>query len=155
VRAPPGIIVCLLAVVLLAACGGNGSEPASTRILDGQAQNVSLPEVRQAIDRLYRDHPGVESFVSRQVQYTPKTRDKVLGVCRRGGREVVPRELESSRVLACAPLIFFFYSYGVRSSAAESVDVARKLYWYAVTHNRRPYDSRRILTPLLRRWGIE
>jgi hypothetical protein len=65
----------------------------------------------------------------------------------------VPRELESSRVLASAPLIFFFYSYGVRSSAAESVD--RKLYWYAVTHNRRPYDSRRILTPLLRRWGIE
>jgi hypothetical protein len=67
----------------------------------------------------------------------------------------VPRELESSRVLACAPLLFFFYSYGVRSSAAESVDVARKLHWYAVTHNRRPYDSRRILTLLLRRWGIE
>jgi hypothetical protein len=154
VRAPPGLVVCLLAVVLLAACGGKGSEPASTRILDGQAQHVSFPEIRQAIDRLYRDHPGVESFVSRDVQYTPKTRDKVLKVCRRGGREEVPRELESSRVLACAPLSFF-YNYGVRSSAAESVDVARKLYWYAVTHNRRPYDSRRILTPLLRRWGIE
>jgi hypothetical protein len=54
--------VCLLAVVLLAACGSKRSEPASTRILDGQAQNVSFPEVRQAIDRLYRDHPGVESL---------------------------------------------------------------------------------------------
>jgi hypothetical protein len=148
-------VAFLLAAVVLGGCGGKGSDSASTHILNGQAEKVSFPEVRQAIDRLYRDHPGVDSFVSRQVQYTVTTRDKVLSVCRTGVRAGVPRDRESSRVFACAPLIFFFYSYGVRKSARDSVDVARKLYWYRVTHNRRPYDSRPVLTPLLRRWGIE
>jgi hypothetical protein len=158
VRAPPGSIskvASLLAALVLAGCGGKGSGSANTHILDGRAENVSFPEVRQAIDRLYRDRPGVDSFVSRQVQYTVKTRDKVLRVCRQGVREGVPRERESSRVFACAPLIFFFYSYGVHKSVSESRDVARKLYWYTIRHNQRPYDSRPVLTPLLRRWGIE
>jgi hypothetical protein len=141
--------------VCVAGCGDKSRAPATPSILEGPVQNVGFAQVRQAIDRLYAGHPDIESFVSRQVEYTPKTRDNVLRVCSKGGPDVGLRELESSRVFACAPLIFFFYGYGTQKSVPESVDVARKLYWYTVTHNQRPYDSRPVLTPLLRTWGIK
>ncbi len=61
---------------------------------------------------------------------------------------------ESARVLACAPLIFFFYSYGRRAAVPEGVDVARTLYWYAVTANRKAFDAGPGLTRLLVSWGF-
>jgi hypothetical protein len=116
---------------------------------------VTFGEVARAIDRLYRARPGIRSFVVRDVEYSPATRDKVLQVCREGGIELDRVALESSRIAGCAPLVFFFYSYGRRRSAPESVAVARKLYWYAVRSIRGPFSARASLSALLRSWGVE
>jgi hypothetical protein len=78
----------------------------------------------------------------------------VLAVCRSGGPEKDAAALESAKIAGCAPLVFFFYSYGRRRSVPESVDVARKVYWYAVTNVRGPFDARATLDGLLRSWGI-
>jgi hypothetical protein len=149
---------------VLSGCGGGGSSASGTTttttvpdapsVIRSPARQVSFPEVKQAIDRLYAAHPGIRSFTVRDVQYNPITRDKVLEVCRRGGAETDAASLESLRVAGCAPLIFFFYEYGRRSSVPESVDVATKLYWYAVRSIHGPFDPKQSLTVLLRSWGI-
>lgn len=103
---------------------------------------------------LYRSHPGVAKATFNDVDYTSGTRDKVLSVCHTGGPEKSASALESTRVLACAPLIFFFYSYGRHASVPQAVDVARTLYWYAVTSNRQPYEAGPGLARLLVSWGV-
>ena len=57
-------------------------------------------------------------------------------------------------MLACAPLIYFFASYGEEHSVAAAIDVARRLYWYAETSSRAPNDETGMLTDLLHDWGI-
>jgi len=151
------IAALLLAAALataVTACGGH-KPAAPAGILDAPVQKVGLPEVKRDVSQLYRSHPDVRTFVSRSVQYTPKTRDKVISVCSKGGPDVSLRELESSRVLACAPLIFFFYDYGRRSSVPDAVTLSQEIYWYAVSHNRRPYNAQPVLTSLLRTWGVK
>jgi hypothetical protein len=149
------LVPLLLAAFLAAgaaACGGGS--PGARTILDGDAETVSLTEVRQGIDELYRDHPDVRGFVARDVRYTPVTRDKVMYVCSHGGPETSPRERETSRLFGCAPLIFFFYRYGRESDVPQAVELARELYWYAASI-RRPYEARPVLTALLESWGVE
>lgn len=124
-------------------------------MLGGPAPHVAFADLTLAIERLYRQRPGIRTFVARDVEYTPATRDKVLGVCRRGGPETDAAALESAKIAGCAPLIFFFYSYGRQSSVPESTNLARMLYWYAVTNIRGPFDAERALTSLLRTWGVE
>jgi hypothetical protein len=124
-------------------------------VANSSRRTVSFAELRRSIDDLYKSHPGVESFVTRDVAYTPATRDKVLSVCRRGGPETDPGELESVRLAGCAPLIFFFYSYGRQKKVPESIDVARQIYWYAVRNVRGPFDSGAALRGLLQTWGIQ
>jgi len=87
------------------------------------------------------------------VNYTPETRDKVLRICREGSGAVNDQERESQQVSACASLIFFFYYYGQQNPVPESVDVAQKLYGYAL--NGKSADSQKGLTDLLRSWGIQ
>ena len=116
---------------------------------------MSFAQLRRSIDDLYASHPGVESFVAKDVQYTPATRDKVLSVCRRGGPETDPGEFESVRLAGCAPLIFFFYSYGKQNAVPESIDVARQIYWYAVRQVRGPFNAGAALRGLLQTWGIQ
>jgi hypothetical protein len=111
-------------------------------------------QARAALFALYRSHPAVSRASFNDVRYSSATRDKVLRVCRSGGPEKSASALESARVLACAPLIFFFYSYGRDASVPEAVDVARALYWYAVTANRKPFDAGPGLTRLLVSWGV-
>ena len=123
-------------------------------MLESPEQQVTFAEVKAAIDRLYRAHPGLNAFIVKDVQYNPITRDKVLDVCRRGGAESDAASQESIRVAGCAPLIFFFYEYGRQSSVPASVELARKLYWYAVTSIRGPFDPRDSLSGLLQSWGI-
>jgi hypothetical protein len=115
---------------------------------------VTFAQVDRAIEKLYRRHPQLRSFVVRDVEYTAATRDKVLQVCHEGGLELDRAVLESSRIAGCAPLIFFFYSYGRRRSVPEAVEVARKLYWYAARNVRGPFDARASLVALLRTWGV-
>jgi hypothetical protein len=152
-----------LAAVCLAACGGGGSsargnaaetEPRSWSVLESPAENVTFRDVKLAIADLYQDHPDLEAYVVRDVQYDARTRNKVLDVCHRGGAESDPAALESVRVAACAPLVFFFYSYGRESSVTASLAVARKLYWYAVTNIRGPFDAGETLRSLLQTWGV-
>jgi len=123
-------------------------------VLHSPARKVTFAELRRSIDRLYRRHPSILSFVVRNVEYTPRTRDKVLRVCREGGPESDPAALESAKIAGCAPLIFFFYRYAQHSSVPESLAVARDLYWYAVKNIRGPYDPAKALATLLRSWGV-
>ena len=149
-----------MAVAALAAFSGLGASSSPTAsvpapsILTGPVQPTTFVQARAAVLSLYRSHPAVSRASFNDVDYTTATRDKVLRVCHSGGPEKSAGALESSRVLACAPLIFFFYSYGRHSSAPEGVDVARTLYWYAVTANRKPFDAGPGLTRLLVSWGV-
>src|SRR4051812_45004891 len=89
------LVAAGLTTACLAGCGGGGSAaPATTAaatraptVVNSSLRTVSFVELRRSIDDLYRSHPGVESFVAKDVQYTPATRDKVLSVCHRGGPE--------------------------------------------------------------------
>jgi hypothetical protein len=153
-------VALLLAAGLLAGAAGcsgdKQSAPTTTSapsFFTGGARTVTFGEARTAIRRLYAHHPEIRSFVYRDVFYTPETRDKVLAVCRVGGPTSNARERETSRVFGCAPLIFFFYSFGARRHVAESVDVARTLYRYAAGIQG-PYNPQPPLTGLLRSWGI-
>ena len=142
-----------------AGCGGKKKDAATTTtaaagsLFSGFEPGVTFADARTAITRLYASHPEIRKFVYQDVYYTPASRDKVLAVCRRGGPATNAREKETSRVFGCAPLIFFFYSFGKRKHVTESTDVARALYVYAAgIHG--PYDARPQLTSLLRSWGI-
>ena len=152
----------LATVALLAGCGGGSSASDATTsvaadapsVLESDAQKVTFPDVKTAIDDLYRTHPGIATFVVQDVAYNQTTRDKVLDVCHRGGAASDPASLESLRLAGCAPLIFFFYEYGRQSSVPAAIDLAQKLYWYAATNVSGPFDSRASLSGLLRSWGV-
>ena len=128
---------------------------ANSSLLQSPSQSPTFAEVQQAIGDLYRNHPAIESFTVRDVQYNAITRDKVLETCRRGGAETDPAALESTKIAGCAPLIYFFYNYGQQSSVPESTDVAEKLYWYAVTNIQGPFDPKQSLVGLLKNWGVQ
>jgi len=146
------LVVASALVVLLAGCGRTPA-PTAVSVLDGQVQATTLAQVKRAVDDLYSRHPSINSFVVQSVTYTTETRDKVLKICSEGGLAASDQEREAQKVLACAPLIFFFYYYGQQTSAPESVGVARQLYWYAMTD--KSDDSKKVLTELLRKWGIQ
>ena len=143
--------VCVL-LASLTACSG-ASTPAAGGILDSTAQATTLDQVKQAIDDLYTRHPDINSFVVQSVTYNPQTRDKVLKICSEGGLVSSEQERESQKVLACAPLIFFFNYYGQQKSVPEAIDLARQLYWYALAD--KSDDSKKVLTDLLQSWGIK
>jgi hypothetical protein len=146
---------------LALAAAGCGSHRATTTaptspVLGGSPEHVTFAAVRTAVDGVYRAHPAIVAYDVRDVTYSPKTRDRVLAVCRRGGgTAATKRDLEASRIAACAPLIFFFYRYGRQAGAADSTDLARRLYWYAATNVKGPFDARASLDALLSTWGVK
>lgn len=157
-----GIALALAGVLLVCAagCGGNKKAAATTTttaaadsLFSGVEPGVTFADARTAVRRLYAQHPEIRNFVYQDVYYTPTSRDKVLAVCRRGGPTTNARERETSRVFGCAPLIFFFYSFGKRKQVAASTDVARALYEYAARIPG-PYNAQPQLTSLLRSWGV-
>jgi len=161
-RVGGAVVVTLMAAAIgaLAAFGGLGASSSPTAsvpapsILTGPVRPTTFGQARAAVLALYRSHPSVSRASFNDVDYTSATRDKVLRVCHSGGPEKSAGALESARVLACAPLIFFYYSYGHDASVPQAVDVARTLYWYAVTANRQPFDAGPGLTRLLGSWGV-
>jgi hypothetical protein len=154
---PPFLVAALAASLVLAGCGGSKhattTNAAPPTILGGAPEHVSFGELTRGADAVYRRHPGIAHFVVRDVEYTPRTRDQVLGVCHTGGAENDPSLRESARVLACAPLVFFFYEFGRRRNAPDSTALARKLYWYAAGIAG-PFEAKPRLTVLLGQWGI-
>jgi hypothetical protein len=158
-------LIAIIAVVSLASCGGKAEKPPTTTaatktsraalsVLGSRAERVTFDDVDSAITRLYRRRPGIRTFVVRDVEYSPLTLNKVLDICHRGGLELNRAALESSRVAACAPLIFFFYNYGQEKSVPDAIRVARKIYWYAVGSIHGPFDARATLDALLRTWAV-
>jgi hypothetical protein len=156
------LILAGVLVAAMAGCASHARSSATTQatndhpsLLQSPAQSPSFADTQHAIDDLYRRHPEIESFSVRDVQYNTITRDKVLETCRHGGAETDPAALESTKIAGCAPLIYFLYNYGKQSSVAESIDVAAKLYWYAVTNIQGPFDPKQSLVGLLRNWGVQ
>ncbi len=144
------LIVMCASVVTLAACGGT---PTASSILDGSAQTTTIDQIKQAINDLYTQHPDINSFAVQSVTYNPTTRDKVLKICSEGGLVDTAQELEAQKVMACAPLIFFFNYYGQQKSVPEAINLARQLYWYALAG--KSDNTKKVLTDLLKSWGIK
>jgi hypothetical protein len=157
-RLPPVYLAAAAAVVCLGGCGGRGSSTTTTAappsITTSDPQKVTSTGLRRAIELLYQHEPTIRGFVAQDVEYTPKTRNKVLSVCQHGGPETNAAALESAKIAGCAPLVFFFYKYGSQKSVPESIDVARDVYWYAATKIHGPFDAHKALTALLVSWGV-
>ena len=151
------VAMAATAVVAIRSLGASSAPSVSVSaptILRAPVRPTTFVQAQAAIRALYRAHPAVGHASFDDVDYTAATRDKVLGVCHSGGPERSASALESARVLACAPLIFFFYSYGRQASVPQAVQAARTLYWYAVSANRKPLDAGPGLTRLLAGWGV-
>jgi len=117
-------------------------------------QQVSLQQVRSAISSLYASHPDIASFTVQHVSYTASSRDTVVRECTSGGPAAGSQNAETGQVIACAPLIFFFYSYGMQASVPAAVTVAGELYWYAVTHITGAASARTSLDEVLSSWRL-
>jgi hypothetical protein len=153
-------LAAVVAGAVLAGCSAGGTAPASPASPASPADvftashQVSLQQVRTEIGALYIGHPGIASFAVQDVQYTASSRDVVLRQCTAGGPAGGARNTETGQVIACAPLIFFFYSYGLQASVPAAVTVAGDLYWYAVSHITGPFSARTSLDELLRSWKL-
>ena len=163
----PLAFATLIAAVFVASCGGKYAKApprtttvdetnpaAAPSVLRSSAETVTFTQVELAVGRVYRRRPGIRTFIVRDVEYTPTTRNKVLDICHRGGLELNLAAVESSRIAGCAPLIFFFFNYGRQKNAPDAVAAARKIYWYAVENINGPFDARATLDALLRTWAV-
>jgi hypothetical protein len=116
------------------------------------SEQVTLQQLRTEISSLYTDHPGIASFSVQDVGYSASSRDTVLRECTAAGAG--SQDAETGQIIACAPLIFFFYSYGKQSSVPAAVTLAGHLYWYAVTHIGGPLNPKTSLDELLQSWQL-
>jgi hypothetical protein len=154
-RARAASTAALAALAALAAgCAGHTATPVTTSAgnIFTTSQQVSLDQVRTEISSLYSAHPDIASFAVQDVQYTPSSRDTGLRECTAGA--AASQNAETGQIIACAPLIFFFYSYGKQSSVPAAVTLAGDLYWYAITHISGPVDAKTSLDELLQSWKL-
>jgi hypothetical protein len=159
VTGAPAFTTALAAIaaagLTLAGCsGGSGGSPASSGNVFTTRHQVSLQQVRSEITTLYGAHPGITSFAAQDVQYTGQSRDTVLTECTSAGSAAGSQDAETGQLIACAPLIFYFYSYGKQASAPAAITVAGDLYWYAVTHITGPVSAQANLDQLLQSWKL-
>jgi len=138
---------------LLGVLGGCSAEAPSNYVLGSQPRSVSAAQLQQNIDALYAQHPAVSSFVSQSVSYTPQSLAIVVRKCTQPGTQS-GAEAQSSRLMACAPLIYFFYTFGQQGSVSEAIELADEFYSFAVTDVKGPIDPRAALDKLLSSWGI-
>jgi hypothetical protein len=132
-----------------AAASSSGATP-QLRVV---ADNVSMASVQQRIARLYRDHPAVSRYSAQDVTYTSRSRARVLRACSDQGASAT-QQGETARVLACAPLVFFYYQYGRVSGINEATNVADSIYSYASTQIHGPSNAQGLLDRVLRGWGL-
>jgi hypothetical protein len=139
---------------LVAGCAA--STPAPSAVVAANvfttSEQVTLQQVHTEISSLYSDHPDIASFSAQDVGYSTRSRDTVLGECTAAGAG--SQDAETGQIIACAPLIFFFYSYGKQSSVPAAVTLAGHLYWYAITHISGPLDPKTSLDELLQSWKL-
>jgi hypothetical protein len=134
-----------------AACSGAPSTSTDS-LTGGWVRPATFEQVQQAIDDLYRTYPASNTFEARAVSYNLQTREKVLRMCHEGGRAESAEERRVHKVTACAPLIFFFYQFGLDDNVPASIDVARQLYAFAVANNSPEIGG--VLMQLLNSWGV-
>lgn len=149
----------LATAVLLAAgvcaCGASGlRSPSATQAFDTAVRHVTSGAVQQEVRSLYREHPAISSFAVADVQYAASTLADVLPDCLGTSAGPAPETTQSQQLIACAPLIFFYYSYGREAGVPDSITLAHDLYSYAVTSIAGPLSAQRILDQLLRGWGL-
>jgi hypothetical protein len=144
--APLRLLAVAGAVLTVASCSAGSAAPAGN-VFDTR-QQVSLSQVQRDLDALYRGHPGIATFSAQDVTYTVKSRDTVLRECTSGAAA------ENSQIIACAPLIFFLYSYGRQASVPAAVSLAGELYWYAATHISGSASPRVSLDEVLSSWKL-
>jgi hypothetical protein len=141
--------IAIATAALLAACGAPHHQAAQKQgNVFHQPRQVSLTQLTQAIDGLYRSHPALTTFTTQDVQYTDAARKTVLHEC------TSAQSGESTELTACAPYIFFLYEYGQQAPAKDAVTAAGDLYWYAATHITGPVDAKTSLNELLRSWNL-
>ncbi len=159
-------LIVLITMSFLSACSRqpnrsatsttSGSPPAASDILSAKVEAVKFDQVTQALDDLHRHHPDVVDFSIKSVYYNRETRDKVLNICSQGSAlSSTQREREQEKVMACAPLIFFYYNYGEQKSIPEAIEVAQKIYWFAATDNPSLGPEPEALKAMLQGWGIQ
>jgi hypothetical protein len=138
----------IAAFLALAGCAGSsGTAPATTVNVFTTRHQVSLGQVNAEVSALYRGHPAVASFSVQDVTYTAKSRDTVLRECTTPGSE-------TGQIVACAPLIFYYYSYGTQAAVPAAVTLAGDLYWYAVAHITGQASAQASLNELLQGWKL-
>ncbi len=106
------------------------------------------------ITTLYRTHPDLGSYVVEGTSYTPGLRRSVFRACTRSGTAEMSSSAQESRLDACAPLIFYFYSYGNRRNVAAATKLANDLFSYGADVVHGPLDSAATLAGVLRAWGV-
>ena len=156
--------------IALAACGGGSAgDPSSTltatgttssavtseRALTASSRAVSAAALGRDIDRLYDENPQLNSYLVQGTTYTPHSREIVLHACTTGSAGATTEEVESRQLVACAPLIFFLYSYGAQRNNPQATRIAGELLSFASDEVRGPYNATSELTGLLRAWGIK
>lgn len=117
------------------------------------ADRPTIASVRSAIARLYRGHPGVARFAVQDVSYSAGSRARVLAACLASDGRATSA-VQTSRLLACAPLVFFYSEYGRRSGIREATAVADSIYTYAATAIHGPLDSEAVIDGVMRGWGL-
>lgn len=142
------------ALILISGCTSSGSHSPAAPTFGAHVARTSYNQVTAAVDTAYRSSPAIKTYSVDQLQYNTKTRNTVLGVCRHGGAASDESALQSSRVTACAPLIYFFYSYGKTHAANSAYRASTAIYNYALTSISGPFSTQASLNKLLRGWKI-
>ena len=136
-----------------AACSSAAPKAQDTSVFT-ITEHVSLQQVKQGVTALYQDHPGITSYAAQGVQYTTASRDKTLTECTTSGGASATQTTETAQVTACAPLIFFLYSYGKQESVRAAEQTAGLLYWYSVEHIAGPTSPQASLDEVLSSWQL-
>ena len=101
---------------------------------------------------VYHHHPAIARYSTQDVAYpAARARGSCAHVRPGLGRDQASR---TARVLAGAPLVYFFYEYGRAKGVAQATAVADSIYSYASTEIRGPSDARTLLDGVLQGWGL-
>ena len=154
-RAASAAAALVAALLALGGCTtGSGSSAQTTGNVFTTKHQVSASQVTAEVTALYSAHPALASFTVQDVAYTAKTRGTVLHDCTTPGSAASSQDSETGQIVACAPLIFYYYSYGKQASVPGAVAVAGDLYWYALDHITGPVDVQASLNQLLQGWKV-
>ena len=154
-RRPRVAAIALIAGLLaLAGCSSGGDARATAGNVFTTQHQVSLPQVNAEVTALYGEHPGLTAFTTQDVVYTTASRQAVLRECTTPDSAAGSQDAETGQIVACAPLIFYYYSYGEQASVPAAVTLAGDLYWWAVNHITGPASAQASLNDLLQGWKL-